>query len=270
MWLFIVVCLCLLVAYVTSRQRVPEVVAPTTGVFDMYVVNLDRAQARMRRFVHHLQATDLADVPLIRLRAVDGNNLDLKEHVTEQALREIKLAERVGYRQRHYELTRGAVGCYLSHMDAWTRLLTSDKDVIMVCEDDAVLDRDIGRKVMVSLETLPAGWDVLLLGYWCVKCDRQQGFRKMHRFFGLHCYLINRGAVAKIKAYAGTRVSQQVDSMLSDMCSEGRLEVYGVDEKAAVQSGSSSTVQIPLRAGRDVDPWAALPVVRAMRSLTTA
>lgn len=238
--------------------------------FDLYVINLDRAKTRMQRFMSRLQSTDLADTALIRLRAIDGNNVSLQEHVTGEALQEIQSAERNGYRQRHYELTRGAVGCYLSHFEAWDRLLASDKNYIMICEDDAVLDDDIRQKTENAITRLPFDWDILLLGYWCVRCDRQQGFRKMQRFFGLHCYVINRQGVEKVKAYAGIRVSQQIDSMLSDMCSEGRLEVYGLEEKAAMQSGTNSSVQMPLKTTKGVDPWEALAAVRAIRSLTTA
>lgn len=268
MWLVFVALAVLLVARLLVPPSGKSRTVPAS--FDLYVINLDRAPSRMRQFVADLSGTDLADAPLIRVRATDGARLDLASNVTPEALQEIVTAERVGYRQRHYELTRGAVGCYLSHMDAWQRLAGSDKEQIMVCEDDAVLDPDIGQTAVKAMREVPTSWDIILLGYWCVKCETATHWRRMYRFFGLHCYLVRRSALQKVQEYTGGRVGQQFDSLLSDMCEEGRMEVYGVKDKAALQSGSRSSVQVPLRTAEGVDPWAALPAVRAIRSLTAA
>lgn len=249
------------------KEEVPESMAE----FDMYVINLDRMPTRMTSFIDRLQHTDMRVMAPIRIAAVDGKKLNLAELVTPEALREIERAERVGYRERHYELTRGAVGCALSHRNAWAKLLQSDKNIALVCEDDAELEPNALTELTASLAVVPPDWDLLLLGYWCVKCTSHVTHKKLERFFGLHCYLIKRGAVNKIISYAGEAVAQQEDSMLSDMCTEGRLCVYGVQNKLARQTGQTSSVQMPLRTGENVvDPWATLPVVMALRGIKQA
>lgn len=251
--------------FLAGRQAADsEAGAPSAG-FDVYVINLDRARQRMETFMRGFLQTDLKHLAPIRVAAIDGRSLELDGIVTPEALAEIKRAEAVGYRERHYELTRGAVGCALSHRAVWDRLLASDKEMAMVCEDDARLEDTTLEEVRAA--SPPPDWDVLLLGYWCVKCSSHSTHKEMQRFFGLHCYLIKRQAVGKIRAYAGGRVAQQEDSMLSDMCEEGRLKVYGVPRKLAVQSGSGSSVQIPLKPRAEgqegPDPWLPLPVVLA-------
>jgi len=267
--IYLIVALCFLVLLALLETKTKEVAVAELG-WDMYVINLDRAQKRLDSFLQMLSTTDLSGQPVIRLKAIDGHVLNLEDYVTDAALREILDAERLGYRQRHYELTRGAVGCYLSHMNAWHRMLESDQQSIMICEDDAVLSKNIRADLNSCLKTIPNAWDILLLGYWCVQCNRHAGWRNMHRFFGLHCYLIKREAVTKIESYCGTRIGQQLDSMLSDMCMEGRLVVYGVEEKLAMQAGSGSTVQMPMKSKSGVDPWMALPAVRALRLLSAS
>lgn len=249
----------LLLLVVTLGGRLTEGFSGTD--FDMYVINLDRMPDRMRSFMDRLSSTDMTVAP-IRLSAVDGRTLSLPELVTPQALAEIERAERVGFRERHYELTRGAVGCALSHRAAWDRLLASDKGMVMVCEDDAKLEPDVFARLRDALARMPSDWDVLLLGYWCVKCRSFDTHKVLDRFFGLHTYLIKREAVGKIRDYAGALIAQQEDSMLSDMAGEGRLAVYGVPDKLAVQTGASSSVQMPLNAkSTDADPWMTLPLV---------
>lgn len=259
-WIFLLFGLML----VASRVAIVPLTAEPVP-FDVYVINLRTAPQRMSSFMSRLRATDMREAAPIRFDAVDGRQLHLESHVTPTAMAEVVQAERSGYRQRHYELTRGAVGCYLSHMGVWKRMVESDKDMVLVCEDDAVLDSRAGRKVHKALRTIPPDWDLLLLGFWCVRCDRRGGWLQMKRFFGLHCYFIRQAAVAKILAYAGGRVSQQIDSMLSDMCSEGRLTVYSTEDKLATQLGTPSSVQMPLRAVPQVDPWLPLPAVLAGR-----
>lgn len=255
----LILVLLLVLVVVTLLRRTTEGFSGTD--FDMYVINLDRMPDRMQSFMDRLSKTDMT-VPPIRMAAVDGRNLNLQELVTPQALAEIERAERVGFRERHYELTRGAVGCALSHRAAWDRLLASDKGMVMVCEDDAKLEPDVFARLQAALARMPSDWDLLLLGYWCVKCRSFETHKALERFFGLHTYLIKREAVAKIREYAGSLIAQQEDSMLSDMAGEGRLTVYGVPDKLAVQTGANSSVQMPLNArSSDADPWMTLPLV---------
>ena len=263
-WAMLVLLVALLVAWLVPRGLQPSAPVEPRQDFDVYVINLDRARQRMDAFMRRFLQTDMRHMAPIRVAAVDGRSLELEGVVTPEALREISRAEEVGYRERHYELTRGAVGCALSHRAVWDRLVASDKERALVCEDDCLLDHDALAGLDAAVADAPADWDVLLLGYWCVKCSTHSTHREMQRFFGLHCYLIRRGAVAKIQAYAGGRIAQQEDSMLSDMCEEGRLRVYGVLGKLAVQAGGSSSVQMPLRPGNGTpDAWQPLPVVLA-------
>ena len=267
-FVFGAVVIMILVIYVVRRTRPPNFPTSLSPAFDMYVINLDRMPERMSKFMARLASTDMAGLAPIRLSAIDGRKIEVERYVTPAALAQLQRAERLGYRERHYELTRGGVGCALSHRAAWERLVQSDKDQAMICEDDAELDSSTLRNLHVQLAGIPDDWDILLLGYWCVKCTSFSTHKEMQRFFGLHSYLIRRRAVAKIRSYTGDTVAQQEDSMLSDMCSEGRLRVYGLPEKLAVQTGGDTSVQMPLRRGKSVsDPWASLPVVLALKEL---
>lgn len=108
------------------------------------VINLDTARSRYEGFLRSFRDTDLKDTGLWRYSAVKGSDLDIASMVTPLALQEINEGAVNGYRRNHYELTIPAVGCYMSHLGVWTRLLNSPRDHVFVFEDDASLPQ-IGR-----------------------------------------------------------------------------------------------------------------------------
>ena len=48
-------------------------------------------------------------------------------------------AERTGYRTKHYQLTRGSVGCYMSHLQLYQHIIKTDAQFAFIFEDDAVI-----------------------------------------------------------------------------------------------------------------------------------
>lgn len=226
--------------------------------FDVYLINLDRDPGRLNAFKHVFGQCDLSkNRGLIRHRAIDGTTLDIKSLVTPKARGEIMKAERLQYRSKHYELTRGAVGCWLSHVALWTQFAETDKNVALIFEDDCVMVTDLEQQ-MKSIYP-PNDWDIILLGYVCTACDNHEGsdMIRVDRFFGLHCYVISRRFVKKFMTMYGTRkIGKQIDSVLSDMIRNGDIKVYASRKKLAWQNNRHGTrIQMPIRAVPGVDVW---------------
>lgn len=226
--------------------------------FDVYVINLPRDTRRLAAFSRAYQRSDLADTHSFILReAVDGRSLALAEHVSHKALEEVLQAERVKYRRKHYELSRGAIGCWLSHVNTWKYLLATDKCYALIFEDDAVMAPDTLRR-MHALRP-PADWDIVLLGYVCNVCEPHTAdVLRVDRFFGLHGYMISAHGVRKILASDEARsITKQIDSVLSDLVARGALNVYAAREEMVWQNNRDhpTTVQMPIRRVRGVDMW---------------
>ncbi|WP_157981043.1 glycosyltransferase family 25 protein [Pseudidiomarina insulisalsae] len=94
------------------------------------VINLERSPERWRNVKAQLEATGL---PFERIDAVAGDTLG------ETAIARVfdSDAARNNY---HYQLSRGEIGCYLSHLKAWQTILDEQLDYAIVLEDDVVLD----------------------------------------------------------------------------------------------------------------------------------
>lgn len=234
------------------RRRLPP--------FDVYIINLDGATDRLRHFTKEIAASDFSHrKSFIRFSAVDGASLDLRSMVSKRAFNEIISAERTGFRLRHYQLSRGAVGCYASHVRLWESILKTDKEVALVFEDDAQIYPTLNSYLTTT--AFPEDFDILLLGFVCFKCRRDEGagFHRVKRFFGLHGYLISTKGIRKILANPRmATIHKQIDSVLSDMASAGEITVYATPRKYVEQNNESFETQIQLPIKEGEDPWAAL------------
>lgn len=219
---------------------------------DVFLINLEKNKDRLIHFRREYGRSDLRSIPFERFDAVDGRKLILEDVVTPLALKEINEP----YRTKHYQLSRGAVGCYLSHLALYERIAAGDKPYALIFEDDVTFDEDILRSVNRALPDLPDDWDVLLLGCTCIKCDVQDVHYDVRRFFLMHAYVIKRDAAKSMSAYLSKKlVSQQLDSELSDMASHGRINVVCMRRAIAHQGDFPTDIQTPIIDVAGIDPF---------------
>jgi len=124
------------------------------------VINLDGDEERWKTVVTEL--VEKGKVPRRRIRrlpAVRGADLTSDE-----------MRSNVTFAARHL-LTRGTIGCYLSHRTFWEEVAEEGRDASygIVLEDDVVVsegfDRDVAKAIRAVDDELPNGeWDVLFLG----------------------------------------------------------------------------------------------------------
>lgn len=227
--------------------------------FDVYLINLQNSKDRLKAFRRVYTQCDLSQRhSLIRFEAVNGKALPLTSHVSPKALEEILEAERLGYRSKHYQLTRGGIGCWLSHVNLWKTVLQSDKECALVFEDDAFMALNM-EQLLHELRP-PTGWDVVLLGHVCRECPEQEQGECLEakRFFGLHGYIIHRRGIEKfLESRKGKDIDKQIDSVLSDMAQEGVLKIYAAPDTFVWQNNNEfgTTIQMPLRKQKGVNVW---------------
>jgi glycosyl transferase, family 25 len=231
---------------------------PTLNDVKIYLINLDRNKERLYHFDQQYARSDLSKNPYERIQAVDGNTLDISKLVSHKAHMEILQAEKSGFRTKHYQLTRGAVGCYLSHLNVYRKLIADDAKMALIFEDDVVFQPTILLKMQKHVESIPKDWDLILLGCHCIVCKKNRKFSKLERFFFMHAYLITQTAAKKILAYLKDRkIDQQIDSVLGEMARKQDLNIYCINDSLAKQSKSfTTTIQLPLKRVSNIDPYA--------------
>ena len=125
----------------------------TDGIDDVWVINLDRRPDRMEKFKKtHTILSERA----LRLPAFDGKKLALTDKIARL------------FKPHDFNWKKPVMGCALSHLSVWMRLLTDKPDIqsYLVLEDDVVLDSTWKQRwdAMIDDDALPEDWDIVYLG----------------------------------------------------------------------------------------------------------
>lgn len=229
---------------------------------NIYLINLAKNNDRLESFIEQYMMSDLRYKQFVRFDAIYGNNIDVEDYVTPLAYKEITAAEKTGFRTKHYQLTRGAVGCYLSHQGVLELAANGDRNYALIFEDDVSIDRHILAKMNRMITAIPDNWDILLLGCWCIVCDKYDKYYDTERFFLLHAYVIKKPSAIKIlKHLKSKRIEQQIDSELSDMISAGICKIYCLKDAIAKQgNGFQTNIQMPIKVVPGANPFQAVHV----------
>lgn len=112
------------------------------------VINLDRSPRKMQEF----DAANRGVVTYERFPAIDGLGASVPAFVANGTF--------------HPELryTAGAIGCALSHISLWRRVVASGKP-LTICEDDACFNRGFMRIATDAVGKLEQKFDLILWGW---------------------------------------------------------------------------------------------------------
>lgn len=188
----------------------------------IYVINLKKDIEKKL----HMQA--LCEQHLLECHFVDavyGKNL------TEDNIAQV-YSKKKAIHEFGRELTKGEIGCALSHLSVYKEIVDKNIGMAIIFEDDIVI-QDGFLELINSVNFFPKNWECILLGhyrfsfrkletassYWKrVRInEKYEAVRLMEHAYGTHGYLINRkGAIKLIDAM----------SMLSKP-----IDVYTGDEK---------------------------------------
>lgn len=232
---------------------------PGSTKLKTYVINLDKNIVRWDLIKSSYPHTDLAKIPVERFSAVVGKTVDTSIWLNDDGIAELIQVEKQGYRTRHYQLTRGGIGCFLSHYILAKKLLEDNvHDIYLIFEDDAGFPKNTLKQIKDTLDISPSNWDIILLGTHRVNGLPLNNFIKVSAFWGLFGYLINKsGAKKLVESVDKTKIDAQLDTYMAWMAQKGNLNVYAT-KKAIVYDNNirrDTDIQMRLVEMRGVDPY---------------
>lgn len=217
----------------------------------MYVINLARNTDRLKTFMNFVADSDFKDQTITRLPAIDGKSVDLEHVVSREAMPALTHTMLTDSRTSHEQLTVGAVGCYLSHMAAWKAIRDSGKPFGFVFEDDAEVGVHALRDTLAALDSLPSGWDILLLGTACLnECPRvpHTPLKKVTHFVRFHAYVVSRKACEFLCGDTSGMLpmSIQVDWKISELAAQDKVKVFTTRTFLADSGYQGTDIQRPV------------------------
>ena len=227
--------------FTAGAAPAPGIMPPPGALVNapMYLINLDRRVDRLGVTVKLL--TNKGYGPLTRVRATDGEEewKDLKRAVREDAMQAIH----DGFRTAHNQLSKGAVGCYMSHLKLWNYLMKTGQEGMIIFEDDTMptLTRS---ELNAKLEKVPDDWDMVVFGAIYDNCHNvNDDVCRIARFFCLHAYAIRKRAANYLVPRAFP-ISQQIDSWLSDLSESRDINIYALTGTQWNQNENINTTNI--------------------------
>ena len=156
------------------------------------VVNLTRSKERR---VYMQEQLDAFGVRYEFYPAVDGNALTPQQRAC--------YSEEKSVRHTKRSLTNGEIGCALSHLQIYEKMVAEDIAELLILEDDAVIKKDFFSIIFQRAQWVPANWkmlhfsteDIRLNTFPCYFIDTQKRYRLyryIDTFFLTHCYLVTQ------------------------------------------------------------------------------
>jgi GR25 family glycosyltransferase involved in LPS biosynthesis len=216
----------------------------------IFYINLDKNVKRDVAIIKSYDASDIKSIPIKRFPAIAGKDVDMEHWLTPEALIEYKDTEKTKTRTHHYQLTTGAVGCFLSHYTL-AKQLTEDPttNYYLIFEDDIIFSKDLLKQLKNYLYIAPSDWDMIeLYTHRKTRCKVVGQFYKPKGFWGTQGYIINKkGAKKFVKEVEKSKIDGQIDAYLSRMNQEGKINLYITKEKLVFLSENSNTTDIQCR-----------------------
>lgn len=202
---------------------------PWRSVHRAYCINLDR---RAERWAFMQKQFERLNLPVQRWSAVDGKSLDIPAladagFIAQAALPRFHLPDE----QKLFgtDLTRGGIGCALSHMLIWKDIIrqhtqggADDRSMFLVCEDDCQFADQFSQALVAErLRQVPDDWEMVYLGGQDLLHrghlhEVAPGVRRLYKGFRETTAYIIRVAGAKACLEVCIPMYWQVDTHLND------------------------------------------------------
>ena len=175
----------------------------------VYIINLKRRPDRRKSITHQLQTQGFYNLHYID--AVDGKRL------SENDIRRFTAKNALQSRQRHEDINSvGAIGCYLSHMHAWQKVMASNRSA-MIVEDDLTFEQPV-LDIVASIFNDTKQFDLILLHYILRRFTFnviQTGLIPYNKeFFSCACYILTAQGAQQLLDQA-LPIEMQVDCYMA-------------------------------------------------------
>ena len=191
----------------------------------VYLINLDSRKDRLNIFLKNYNLKFDYEI----IRAIDKIFINPFELYKNNILGIIGLNNlNKNIRNNHYEFnSKGAIGCYLSHIKTWEKIIEDNVDYGIIYEDDIEINKKINEEIIYNyIKNLPKDWDILLLNKNRIKGKQyKKNIYKIERFICTHSYIIKKTSINKIinNIYP---INQQIDFKLSILAKKKIINIY--------------------------------------------
>lgn len=208
----------------------------------VYCISLEKNKHNWDDIIRSLKRVGFPNTQIFQ--AINGRELDeqYKQSIV-SVWTYYFLQHKLPRRYHAQPTTWGAIGCYLSHVSLWYKLIQSNAEYMIIFEDDVQFNQDFD----VSQLVLPPDFDLFFLDVlWeqnPSKITKDKPYREIQSaFFGTHAYIITRKCAEMLLDFAFP-IEIQIDSFIYIIAERLNLKVYVSNKKLCDQGTHQSTIQ---------------------------
>jgi len=215
-----------------------------------YIISLKKDEDKYKNVIKLLHNSGISNIK--KFEAINGNELEITLDNIGYQHPYVNISLSSSYnlyndRTKFRDLpSKGAIGCYLSHVTLWKKLLESNNEYMLIFEDDVIpLCNNLDNKIN-NLISEKNDFDILLLGYR-IKDKKimkiTKNISRCNLFVLSHSYIISKKGAKKLLKYAFP-VEIQLDNFISFYSLFDKdFKIYYSNKMLFEQSSHKSNIQ---------------------------
>ena len=205
-------------------------------------INLNRRPERNKNVTEQVSKINLQYITE-RVEAVDGSAIDITKIPSDIISIEGKVNAMNDDLKAGLPLTRGAIGCALSHKKVYEKIINDNLQSALIIEDDITFDDNFMDKLKIISYNTPKEYDIIYLGYSDGSIQHigpnvtNDTFIKSDKIYGTFGYIVTKEGAKKLLDIFP--ITNQIDSEIS--AHFDKINAYAlIPEKRLIMSEPSS------------------------------
>lgn len=164
-------------------------------------INLKHRTARDENVINQLNKIDRLHLAE-RIDAINGLELDII-NIDDNLITDLGKHDALESKRLYTHLTKGGIGCALSHLEAYNKIINDNIKAALILEDDIRIDKSFNEQLDKLAKIIPKDFDILFLGYHdssnqYLQKSANEYFTKPDRLYGLFGYIVTNAGAHKL------------------------------------------------------------------------
>ena len=179
----------------------------------MKVYGISIRSSRLKAFVERVRPLEFTIVD-----GVNGEKLSYKHMEADHVYKPLP----------YFRMSRGTLGCYLSHRSVWEHIAKGDHDYALVLEDDADFRAGLiplVEALVKEVQEFDERWNFIVMGQTTKLAIRGReaptGFYVPSRCMGLHAYVVSKRGAEMLLSHA-LPIQEAVDVFVTSFQCQGK------------------------------------------------
>lgn len=200
----------------------------------VFIINLEKSKNRWKHMKKQMKNSNITNYE--RIDACYGKDLDSSKYDEERSWidENIYKKAKLPYREMHSQHNLGSLGCYISHLKTWKKIVEENISCALILEDDIDTENQKMNDIENVLINAPKNWDILIIGPYInisqiknVYSKNNIHYIKLKQWVYLNSYIVTKSICEKLIKIA-IPIQFQVDWFLGFHSNE--LSIYGLRE----------------------------------------